>query len=345
MIGERVRLAREACLLTQLQLSEASGVSQATLSQMEAGRIASPSLDAVAAIALATNFPESFFALGPLPDLPDGHYRKLKRGTSKVTRQVRAQVRQVVELVQTSEERVKLPPLAFESVSVLEDLDEVERIADRVRLALGVGARDPIPNLTRAIERAGVVLVSLAIEMRDHDGFSVWPDYGLGGRPIIAVSRTDAGDRNRFTLAHELGHLVLHTTRTDVGSSQAEKEAHRFAGALLIPKEAAQETLSPPLTLQVLKEVKATFGVSIAMGARRAFDLGMISKEHYVSLNKQLSARGWRRKEPIEVGMEEPLLLPKMIALLAGGGSVTQRAERVHMPTFAFRALAGSMDA
>ncbi len=341
MIGERVRLAREACLLTQLQLSETSGVPQGTLSQMEAGRIASPSRDAVVAIARATNFPESFFSLGPLPDLPEGHYRKLKRGTSKVTRQVRAQVRQAVELVQLSEGRVKLPTLAFEPVDVLEDLAGVEQVAERMRVALGVGARDPIPNLTRAIERAGVVLVALAIEMRDHDGFSAWPDFGLGGRPIIAVSPTTAGDRNRFTLAHELGHLVLHTTRTEVGSSQAETEAHRFAGALLIPQQAAAETLRPPLTLQVLKEVKATFGVSIAMGARRAFDLGMISKEHYVSLNKQLSARGWRRKEPVEVGMEEPLLLPKMIALLAGGGSVTERAERVHMPTFAFRALAG----
>ncbi len=341
MIGERVRLAREACLLTQLQLSEASGVPQGTLSQMEAGRIASPSYDAVASIARATQFPPTFFYLGPLPDLPDGHYRKLKRGTGKVTRQVRAQVRQVVELVQISEGQVRLPSLVFEPVDVIEGPDEIEQVADRMRVVLGVGGRDPIPNLTRAIERAGVVVVALPIEMRDHDGFSAWPDFGLGGRPIIATSPTGAGDRNRFTLAHELGHLVLHTTRTEVASSLAEKEAHRFAGALLIPQEAAEETLRPPLTLQVLKEVKATFGVSIAMGARRAFDLGMISKEHYVSLNKQLSARGWRRREPVDVGVEEPLLLRKMIALLAGGGSVSDRAERVHMPTFAFRALAG----
>lgn len=341
MIGERVRLAREACLLTQQQLAEASEISQATLSEIEAGRIAKPSQDVIENIADATQFPMGFFFLGPLPDLPDGRYRKLKRGTSKVGKQVRAQVRQVLEVALGAEDSLKLPPVSIDPVRHLADLVEVEDVAAKAREWLGVGSRDPVPNLTRAVERAGVLVIGLASEMKDHDGFSAWPDYGLGGRPLIALARSNPGDKNRFTLAHELGHLILHTHRAYVEPSQAETEAHRFAGALLLPKEAALESLKTPLTLQRLKGVKATFGVSIAMATRRAYDLNLITKDHYMSLNKQLSARGWRKSEPVEVQQETPMLIGKILSHASGSGSIKERADRVHMPVFSYSALAG----
>jgi Zn-dependent peptidase ImmA (M78 family)/DNA-binding transcriptional regulator YdaS (Cro superfamily) len=341
VIGERVRLARESCRLTQAALAELAGVSQGTLSDLEAGRILSPAEDMVKRVASATQFPVAFFHLGPLPDLPEGSYRRLKRASSKVGKQVRAQVRQVVELVERSEEqRLRLPHVALQPVETLADIDEIEEVAQEVRRSLGVGSRDPIPNLTRAVERAGVVVVWLPTEMEDHDGYSVWPDFGLGGRPVIAVSR-GSGDRDRFTIAHELGHLVLHSRRDPRTPNAAEREAHRFAGALLLPKEAALEAIRPPVTLRVLMGVKATFGSSIAMNAQRALDLQLIDRDHFVSLRKQLSKRGWTRSEPVEVAPEKAVLIAKVLDLMGGEGSLVQRAERVSMPPLTFRSLAG----
>lgn len=114
------------------------------------------------------------------------------------------------------------------------------------------------------------------------------------GRPIIVYSATDAGDRQRFTIAHELGHLLLHSAlrNDEVDLDQAEKEAHRFAGALLLPRVAAMEAMRPPLTLTTLASIKANFGKSIAMGARRALDLDLITEARFVSLRKQLTSRG-----------------------------------------------------
>lgn len=341
MIGERVRLAREATRLTQTELASLATVSQGTLSAIEAGRFLEPDRRIIKRIAETTLYPENFFYLGDLPDIPDGRFRRRKKGTSKVSKQVRAQVRQIVDLLQRTEPRVKLPPIRIDAIQhPVHDFETIESIAAAVREDLGVGSRDPIPNLTRAIERAGVVVVRLPGTMEDHDGFSVWPDYGLGGRPVIAITITERGDRDRFNIAHEIGHLVLHTVQTGTDPAQAELQANRFAGALLIPHEAAIESMRPPVTLRVLLGVKATFGTSVAMTARRARDLNLISQDHYESLQKQMSTRGWRRQEPVEVRPENPLLIAKVIDLISGQGSTAQRALRVGMPVFAFSALA-----
>jgi Zn-dependent peptidase ImmA (M78 family)/transcriptional regulator with XRE-family HTH domain len=341
MIGERVRMAREACLLTQKQLAEASDLTQVGVHDIESGR-STPSDHSLAAISAATSFPVRFFKLGPLPDFPDGRFRKLKRGTRRVSRQVRAQVRQIFEVVQRGEKVLTLPPIALQAIRQTPGPDEIESIAGDVRSALKIGVDDPIPNLTRALERGGIVVVALPTDMADHDGFSVWPEYGLDeGRPIIAVARGNPGDRNRFTLAHETGHLVLHTARPDVDPDIAEAEANRFAGALLLPAGAARHALRSPVTLTVLRTVKDNWGCSIGMAAQRARDLGLISQDHFVSLRKQLSARGWTKSEPGAFEAEQPQLIAKVVTHLGGTGPMSERAERVPMGLFALRAATG----
>lgn len=339
MIGERVRHARDACGLTQQDLAATAGLSQGTISEIEAGRVLNPSEDKVARIAQATQFPINFFYRGPLPDLPEGHYRRRARGTMKVARQVRAQVRHLVEVVQESERALKLPPVVIEPVREVRDLADVEAITDGVRANLGLGFDDPVPNLTRAVERAGVLVVRLPGEMKDHDSYAAWPDFSLGGRPVIALTGGHPGDRDRFNVGHELGHLLLHTLRPNTHPRQAEDEANRFAGALLLPARSGVEALQQPITLRVLMGVKATYGISIAMAAQRALDLELISKAQFVSLRKQLSARGWTKGEPVEVSPERPLLIAKVITMLAGDGSTLERAARLSMPVFSFRAF------
>lgn len=340
MIGERVKLAREARQLTQVALASMAGVSQGTLSDLERGRITETAASVIEAIARATTFPVSFFYLGPLPDLPEGNYRKLKRGKSKVDHQIRAEVRQLTELVQRAERVMTLPAVTLKPLREAVSLDQLEEIASDTRVVLGVGQDDPIPNLTRAVERAGVVVVHLAETLDDHQGFSAWPDFGLDGRPILALPRGNPGDRDRFTTAHEVGHLLLHTLHRGAEPARAEKEANRFAGALLLPADAAVAAMKPPVTLRSLMDVKAQFGTSIAVGAQRARDLGVISQDHFVSLRKQISARGWTRGEPVDVPSEQPLVIKKVMRAMGGGtGSLQDQAGRAATPLFTYKAL------
>src|ERR1700674_2996486 len=97
--------------------------------------------------------------------------------------------------------------------------------------------------------------------------------------------------------------------------------------------------MRPPVTLRVLMGVKATFGISIAAAARRARDLNLISGDQYVSILRQLSARRWRHNEPVDVTPERPLLISKVIDILGGDGTTMDRAARLSMPLFSFRAL------
>ena len=69
--------------------------------------------------------------------------------------------------------------------------------------------------------------------------------------PVIAVNSSHAGTRQRFTIAHELGHLTLHGTQTFVdrhfvfrrdqkaatGNDREEIQANMFAAELLMPRE------------------------------------------------------------------------------------------------------------
>jgi Zn-dependent peptidase ImmA (M78 family)/transcriptional regulator with XRE-family HTH domain len=339
MIGERIRHARDFCGLTQVELSERCGIVQSRISDLELGRDLSVSEDDIVGIAAVTGFPVEFFYMGPLPEVPDGRFRKRKRGTARATHQVRAQTRQIVELVQRAESKLVMPPVRLNPIGNMPDVEELTR---SVRSEAGVGSRDPIPNLTRALERAGIIVASLWGDMPDHSGYSVWPNFGVDGRPVIVFANEDPGDRQRFTLAHELGHLLLHSLRraTVMTNDDAEKEANWFAGALLLPEEAAREAMRPPLTLTTLAHVKASFGASIGTCAQRALDLNLIDKERFVSFRKQMSSRGWNKKEPVEVPQEKPLMIHRVMDVVAIGGSVAEKALSAGMPLFAYRSLA-----
>lgn len=340
MIGTRVRSAREACRLTQMELANLSGVSHGTIAAIEVGRIFEPSPEYIKMISAATGFPAQFFYLGPLPDMPEGNFRKLKRVPAREIKWLKAETRQVVELVQRAEIDLELPPVSLKPLDHDVNLEGIEDLATRIRQEMRVGNCDPIPNLTRAVERTGVIVVKLP-SSKDLDSYSVWPDIGLGGRPLITLTAGHSGDRDRANLCHELGHLILHTRRNHIEPDHAEREAWRFAGAVLLPKEAAEESMQPPITLRVLMGVKATFGTSIAFNIQRAKDLGLIAETQFISLRKQLHSRGWYKNEPVVVENEDPLLIRKILDYLGGTGSDRERATRLNIAPFNFRALTG----
>ncbi|MHB8395123.1 MAG: helix-turn-helix domain-containing protein [Candidatus Dormibacteria bacterium] len=338
MIGERIRLAREASRMTQAELGALVGLDQGQISAIEMGR-QGVSPDLVESVAAATQYPVGFFTNDPLPDFPEGHYRRRTKGSSKESKQIRAQARQLSALVASAGDSVPLPEVVIRPIRDLEGPRQIEEVAANARASLGLGAIDAISNVIRAVERAGVLVVRLPAEMSYHDGYSAWPNYGLGGRPILAIGSGKSGDRDRFTVAHELGHLLLHTLRLDTDPPRAEMEANRFAGAFLLPRQVAIVALQPPLTLRMLMGVKAQYGTSIAMAIGRAHDLQLITASDRTSLHKQLATRRWTKQEPVEVPSERPSVLPTVLARLAGQGSRSERAARVGMPLFAYHAL------
>ena len=325
---------------TQAELASAVGVTQPAISQIERG--GPPSDETLAAIARATQFAPQFFERGPMPDLPRGSLRWRKSASARVRDddRIRAHVRQTIELLAELESFAKGPPVRIVPLPADEAVgdDAIEEAANEARDWLDVGPLDPIPNLTRAVERAGVAVIGSSQEIEKHSGASYWPNF-RSGRPIIVISRGSPGDRDRFSIGHELGHLVLHTLLQVEDGKVAESEAHRFAGALLIPKAAALDVIETPVTLRQLAHVKARYGIAISALVRRCLDLRLIDEARRVSLEKQISARHWRKHEPVHVPNEQPRLVREFIAGVAGTIKPNALHARFYLPPLAIRDL------
>ena len=134
---------------------------------------------------------------------------------------------------------------------------------------------------------------------------------------VVVVNRKNWGERQRFTLAHELGHLIL-----DVPPSlDEEKVAHRFAGAFLMPAETLRAKIGKrrkSVGWTELFDLKRIFGVSVQALTYRCKDLGIFSTSLFRLLFDELSRRGWRRppfREPYSIRSEEPTRFQRLCFL------------------------------
>lgn len=311
--GTRIRLARDIYGWTQGELAARAGISQQLVSKLENGTLTQT--DRLDELAEATGFARSWFETRLEHDLGGAttvRYRKTSKASKADERMANARLTVAYELALGLGELAPLPRVSLRPV---DDADP-DAAAIAVRSQLGLPADGPVRNLTRAAERAGIIVVALrselgeAVRFLNHHGVSAWPDPT--DRPIVGYSAADPGDRQRFTLAHELGHLVLHNGPAPPGRD-FEDEAHAFAGALLMPPTDATEVFAGQVTLRHLAELKSHWGMSIAALIMRAAATGAISDRQKESLFRQLSARGWRRMEPVVVHREEPRLVPWLI--------------------------------
>jgi Zn-dependent peptidase ImmA (M78 family)/DNA-binding XRE family transcriptional regulator len=329
--GDRVKQARELRGLTQIELAKRVEVNQSTIAYIESARL-TPSRDLLDAIAGVTQFPSAFFEQDPPGDFPLGSL-VLFRARASVTAREETQVHQygkaVYEWTGKLARRVTTIPLRLPQLT-----DEIpEHAAGITRAAIGLSPDTPINDLIYTIERAGVAVLALPLALERIDAFSLWsgPD---SDQPVIIVLGRAPGDRLRFSVAHEMGHLVMHRSiRGDVLG--IEKEADRFAGALLLPESAMRQELIPPLTLTALAALKRRWHVSMQALVMRAFEVSIITNRQKRYLFQQLSARGWRTREPpaLDVPIERPRALRQMAELLYGVPIDYGRlAKDVHLP-------------
>jgi Zn-dependent peptidase ImmA (M78 family)/transcriptional regulator with XRE-family HTH domain len=316
VIGLRLRQMRELYGWTQTDLGAIAGLSQGQVSDIESG--ADPPRATIDRIAEKTGFsPEWFFQVTP-EEFAEGtiRYRKSSKATKKDDKRAVRRLELAAELVAGLSSGFKVVPLTLPYLGDAKSTDEIESLAQLTRAALDLPASGPIRNLIRAIERAGVVVIGLPVDfgatgrIRHHHGVSAWPD--LDARPVVGFSTYDPGDRQRHTVAHEVGHLVMHRGLPDPARDY-EREASHFAGALMVPLPDAREALAGAVTLRRLADLKAMWGVSIASLVMRARQVDVIDEHRQESLYKQISARGWRVDEPVTVHREQPALLPRLL--------------------------------
>ena len=187
------------------------------------------------------------------------------------------------------------------------DIDEYESPAEIARATRRYwGVPDgPIRNLVRVIESAGGVVLLRPFRTTKLDAISQWP---VGQQPLFIVNIATPWDRIRFTLAHEIGHLVMH----GIPSPEKEAEADSFAAEFLMPATDIAGDLAE-VNLPKVAMMKGVWRVSMAALVRRARDLGTITEYRYRYLFKELSRLGHRRVEPMPISPEEPTVLADVL--------------------------------
>lgn len=188
------------------------------------------------------------------------------------------------------------------------------------------------------MENAGVVCSRFEQGGALMDGYSQWNEREK--RPyVILASDKNNFFRSRFDAAHELGHLVLHRyiERLDgINFKPIESQAHKFAACFMLPEESFSVELSTHPTLENFIALKNRWGMSAQSMILRAKELQLISPEDYQRLYKGISARGWRKGEPLDdiKRPESVRLMPRCINLLLESGTFTKSSliEKLKFP-------------
>lgn len=312
-MGDRVRQLRLARDLSQAELAKRLEIKgNAQVSKIENGRV-SPSSPLLEDLSRALGCRTEFLELAPLDALSTRPWLRAYADASVravdgvlMSNLLHYEVTQRLGLKRIPEQ---IPTFDGD----LNDAEAIEVFSQQVRAIAGVEDDAPVGNVARALERLGCVVLPLDDELGRHLGLSQYVD----GIPYVRVSRPRPnvpGDRQRFTLAHELGHLALHANEAPPETSEAarriETQAHRFAGAFLTPRGPLLddlERLGGRVTLAVLQELKGQWGVAIKMLVTRLRQLGAIEEDQSVSLYKQISKRGWNSGEPVAVSHEHAI--------------------------------------
>ncbi len=305
-----VGLARRARRFSQQDLANATAIAQGTISKIEKGMIV-PSEELLEKISVALNFPACFFVRSKsLRPTPVSYHRKKSKLTVGDWESVLAKseiYRFAIEEMLASVEITssKLPPPFI-------DPDQyggrMEEIAMNLRQQWMI-PRGPIDDLTKIIEDAGVIIVPFDFGTDLIDGFC---QHAVDSFPpmIFLNSRFKEKDRIRFSLAHELGHLIMHRMPCE----EQEMQANSFASAFLMPAQDILPSLYG-MSLEKIMTLKLYWKTSMQALIRRARDLGRISERGYKYYCIEMNKRGWRSKEPIEIPgvIENPITFKQLL--------------------------------
>lgn len=304
-----LQLLRESRGLSQTALARLSGVPQPTLSKVENG-IGYLDAERAGAVADALQYPVEVF------DWPDEifgfgsaafHHRKQQSLGVTTLQRIHADVNLIrMRLVRLLRGIDMAPRFPFPSIEIDEMGGSPSEVARAVRAAWRM-PMGPVNSMVSTLEDAGAVVVRADLLSHRISAISLSvPDTP----PLFVLNHGMPADRERFTLAHELGHLVMHDL--PVAPDDAEAQADAFASEFLMPAAEIRTHLTH-IDMAKAAQLKRHWKVAMSALIRRARDLGKIDERRYKSLNVQISQKGWRKAEPVELEHEEPTIVRRVL--------------------------------
>ena len=311
-----LELARESRGLTQTELAEKIGIPQGNLSRMERGEVGIKD-ELLNKFSEVLNYPQHFFFQDKRISNSDTHYRKAiaieQRTKLKSEALMNIYKFNIEEMLKSLDVKTNIPVLSSQ-------IDSPEKAAKYLRSYWKVD-RGPIVNLVKLIEDNGIIVLFIDFETDKIEGRSLVTDTG---HPLIFINKHSSGDRQRLTIAHELGHVILHLNVMPFFATDEETEAFAFACEFLMPYSECQYDLTSKTTIEKLVDLKRYWKVSIQSMVFRMNRTGIITSNRYRYLWSIIIAKGWKTAEPIPLTTDPPTLTNRMAQMMIVGLKYTQ---------------------
>jgi Zn-dependent peptidase ImmA (M78 family)/transcriptional regulator with XRE-family HTH domain len=287
---EMLTLAREAKGYTQSQLAKLLGCTQSRLSKLELGDLL-PQAEDIGLMSQVLSQPVEFFSKrGTAKPSSVSFYRKTNTLPLKMLTRCNAEMNVRRLEIENEVGTIKLGSQSLPFFPT-QQFGGPMFIAKKVREFWGV-PRGPIKNLTKLVEDAGCIVVDYPFPSSKLDGLCL---RAPEKPPIIFLNSSFPKSRRRLSLAHELGHLVMHTDPHE----DVEDEAWQFAAEFLMPSQEIGSQFYP-INIDRLGQLKSYWGVSMQALLQHGKRLGKIGESYNRFLWMQIGKCGYRINEPFE---------------------------------------------
>lgn len=308
VFAERFKSARLMKGFSLQDLADALGnqLSRQALHRYEKGEVI-PDAEKINLLSKTLNVSPDYFFRTTKVELSEIEYRKLSKMPRKEASIIKEKTKEYLSRYLELEEILGLAnefdnPL--KKFGIIPSYNQVNKAAAELRKSWNLGS-SAIFNVVELLEDKNIKVVKLDVD----DAFDGLQTFVNGSIPVIAYNsrKVNKPDRIRFTLLHELAHLLLEFG--NVTERQKETLCHQFAGAMLLPEETIKAELGEhrnKLSSLELGNIKKQYGISMQAIVMRAKDCHIIN-DHYTKqfffLFKQLN---WKVDEPVEYqGVEE----------------------------------------
>jgi Zn-dependent peptidase ImmA (M78 family)/DNA-binding XRE family transcriptional regulator len=343
-IGENIRLRRQVLRISLRDLAEQIGVSHTTVDKYEKN-ILVPDSKALIKISKTLAIPIASLLRPESQQIQLSHMAfRTRKMLKRDERQINAETKEWLErylLIEKITGRPRAFEIPEEFPKTITSFEEAEAAAQDLRAAWDLGT-DPIENLTYLLEDKGIK-IGIIGGITKFD--ALFTEYA--GHRVIVVKENLPRARQRFSLAHELGHCLLEVE----GGLDEEKAMHRFAGAFLVPRDKVLFELDETrhkFSIRELLILKQKYGFSMGAWLYRAMELGIITSENYLGIRKFFVKKGWNRKEPDddETKAEIPAFMEAMVLKAHAEGiiSTSRAAELLNQSLSTFCSVDGEPD-
>ncbi|WP_455258993.1 helix-turn-helix domain-containing protein [Ruminococcus sp.] len=325
------------------KLAELVGVTRQAISKYEQG-LSNMSPEVLNKISTVLEFPVSFFYKADNNtnnSQSTVFYRSFKSSEESIRSMIRVKCNWTYIVYSYLNSRVTMPKVNLPNLDLLLNqgelsLDTIQNIANVVRDYWCIG-NGPIQNLIYILEKNGIIVSGGSIKATKTDACS----EVIAGTPVIFYDKTQkSACRIRFSIAHELGHILLHSyvTNEDLKNKEflekVEKEANTFAACFLLPKNSFIRDVNST-SLEYFIMLKEKWKVSISALVYRCRELSLIDETQHLSLRKKISYKGWNKKEPLDniIAYDKPQLFKQAVEFILENSN-TKKSDIVYYFSF-----------